>query len=132
MSVVLPTPSPRANAASLITWQTILPSTSPGASCTQVVCLPIVAKKRSAASAAPGGRFWVRRPVLPVSVDVVAAPRLAAQAARRHGTDGDGGGAPAGLAEALLIERLRDLQADIDADEVHQLEWPHPKASAQA
>ena len=50
MSAALPTPSPSANADSLISWQTIRPSTRPGASPTHAVCLPSVAKKRSAAS----------------------------------------------------------------------------------
>ncbi len=48
-------PSPSANAASLTTWQTIRPSTSPGASPTHAVCLPSVAKNRSAAAAAEVG-----------------------------------------------------------------------------
>ena len=48
MSAASPTPSPSANADSLITWQTIRPSTSPGASPTHATCLPSAAKKRSA------------------------------------------------------------------------------------
>ena len=52
MSSALPTPSPSANAASLTTWQTIRPSTSPGASPTHAVCLPSVAKNCSVARAA--------------------------------------------------------------------------------
>ena len=56
-----PRPRPRANAASLITWQTIRPSTSPGASATHAVCLPSVAKKRSAAVAADSARVGTSR-----------------------------------------------------------------------
>ena len=39
--------------------------------------------------------------------------------------------APARLAEALLVERARDVEADVDADEVHQLERAHPEAAAE-
>ena len=39
---------------------------------------------------------------------------------------------PARLAEAELVERLRDLEADVDPDHVHQLERPHPEAPAEA
>jgi hypothetical protein len=39
---------------------------------------------------------------------------------------------PARLAEALRVEALRDLEADVDADEVHQLERPHAKAALHA
>ena len=49
-----PTPSPSANVDSLITWLTILPSTSPGASPTHATCLPSAPKKRSARAAASG------------------------------------------------------------------------------
>ena len=41
-------------------------------------------------------------------------------------------GPPARLAERLLVERLRDLEADVDPDEVHQLERAHPEAAAEA
>jgi hypothetical protein len=39
--------------------------------------------------------------------------------------------APPRLVEALLEERARDLQADVDADEVHELERPHAEAAAE-
>jgi hypothetical protein len=32
--------------------------------------------------------------------------------------------------KALLPKRLRDLEPDIDADQVRELERPHPKAAA--
>ena len=54
MSRASPTPSPSAKADSLITWHTIRPSTSPGASPTHATCLPSAAKKRSARAAATG------------------------------------------------------------------------------
>ena len=47
-----PTPSPMANAASFTSWQTIRPSTSPGASSTHSVGKPSRAKNSSAAVAA--------------------------------------------------------------------------------
>ncbi len=37
---------------------------------------------------------------------------------------------PARLVEALLPERLRDLEVDVDPDQVHELERPHPEAAA--
>ena len=60
MSCAPPTPSPSANADSLITWQTILPSTSPGASPTQLTCLPSASKNRSARAAASGDELSLR------------------------------------------------------------------------
>ena len=55
----LPTPSPSANAASLTSWQTIRPSTSPGASPTHSVCLPErrrrSARRRAAAAVEVAG-----------------------------------------------------------------------------
>ena len=235
----MPTPSPSANAHSLITWQTIRPSTSPGASSTQAVCLPSVAKKRSAASAAatpccqvpvsarPAAsrraaaargirrrrrrgrarrasrprsrspadrpragpraprRLWrsrissggwrspassgsstsqpacaaasrssiasgvapgdhddalaaARRQRLrvgcPVGVGtarvvVVAPAGLAARPARSDELDRHLRRAPARLAEALLVERARDVEADVDPDQVGQLERAHPEAA---
>ena len=41
-------------------------------------------------------------------------------------------GPPARLAEGQLGERLRHLEPDVDADQVHQLERTHAKAAAQA
>ena len=43
----------------------------------------------------------------------------------------DGAGAPARLAERELVERLGDLEADVDAHEVHQLERAHAEAAAE-
>ena len=42
---------------------------------------------------------------------------------------GDHRRAPARLAEALVIERTRDLETDVDADEVHELERAHLEAA---
>lgn len=67
-----------------------------------------------------------------VVVLVVAPPRLAPQAARGDGAHGDRRRAPARLAEALLVERARDVQADVDPDQVHQLERPHPEPAPHA
>ena len=47
-----PTPSPIAKAASFTSWQTIRPSTRPGASSTHSARKPSFEKKSSAASAA--------------------------------------------------------------------------------
>src|SRR5437763_931057 len=136
MSCADPTPSPSANAASLITWQTIRPSTRPGASPTQVVCLPRVEKKRSAAVTAEdalsgprGGRGAVV--VGSARVVVEALARLSSGAPGGDGLDADGRRTPARLAEALLEERPRDVEPRIDPDQVHQLKRPHPEASLQ-
>jgi hypothetical protein len=40
--------------------------------------------------------------------------------------------APARLAERLLVERHRDGEADVDPDQVLELERPHAEAPAQA
>ena len=62
---------------SLITWQTIRPSTSPGASPTHATCLPSAAKKRSARAAATGEELSLR----------VSSTRLRlARAARARGS----------------------------------------------
>ena len=84
-------------------------------------------------SAPPGGGVGVVAPMTPSPrVVVVPAARLAAEAPGLHHARLDHAGAPARLVEALLPERLRDLEADVDPDQVHQLERPHPEASAHA
>jgi hypothetical protein len=39
---------------------------------------------------------------------------------------------PARFVKALLPERLRHLEVDVDAHQVHELERAHPKAAADA
>src|SRR5207302_1741401 len=74
----------------------------------------------------------LRMPVAAGAVLVVAATRLAPVHTRGDVTGRDGRGPPAGLPEALFEEALGDLQAGVDADEVHQLERPHAKAALHA
>ena len=69
--------------ASLMTWQTIRPSTSPGASPTHTVCLPRVAKKRSAALRRRFGACPGRGSARPAGSD----------RQRRQGVEADGGAA---------------------------------------
>jgi len=59
---------------------------------------------------------------------VPAAPGLAPQAPGRHHPRAQWRGTPARLAEAELVEGERDLVADVDPDEVLQLEGAHAKA----
>ena len=59
---------------------------------------------------------------------VPAAPALAPEAPGRHHPRAQRRGPPARLAEAELVEGERDLVADVDADEVLQLEGAHAKA----
>ena len=237
MSSAAPTPSPSAKHASLTSWQTIRPSTRPGASPTHSTWRPSEAKKPSAARAAasevvglrvsstspPSGTVAKKPAALPsgsssasgasshstscgppcsvtslspppqstisagtspldvlrvgdpparlargvgqrlgqrreagdhdepavaaaglrrrrvlgavrlvAGVLVPAAAGLAAEAPRRRLARGERRRAPARLAEGLVVERLRDLEADVDADEVHQLERAHPEAAAEA
>ena len=70
-----------------------------------------------AAPAARGPRRCARRGYV-----VPAAAGLAAQAPGRDHARAQRRRPPARLAEAELVERLRDLVADVDADEVLQLE----------
>ncbi len=81
---------------------------------------------------APRGRRRVRWPVGIDRVVVVAAPTLAAVVSRGDVAGGDRGRAPARLVEALLEEALGDLEAGVDADQVHQLEGAHAKAALDA
>ena len=114
MSAALPTPSPSANAASLITWQTIRPSTRPGRVADPDVCLPSVAKKRSAASAADaalsgprvsstsvssrsGGSAW--KPTAPPPGSSAASEPAAQQIACGPPCSGASGSSPAGQIE---------------------------------
>src|SRR5437016_13201349 len=64
-----------------------------------------------------------------VLVGVVAAAALAPVLPRGDVARGDRRGTPARLAEALLEEALGDPEADIDANQVHQLEGSHAKAA---
>src|SRR5205807_8345507 len=68
----------------------------------------------------------------PLRVLVPAAPGLAAEPAGGDHLRAERRGSPARLAEALLVERLRDGEADVDAAEVLQLERPHAKAAAES
>jgi hypothetical protein len=63
-------------------------------------------------------------------VVVVTATRFPPEPPRRDCPDRDLRGPPAGLAKALLEERARDLEPDIDPDQVHQLERAHLEAAA--
>src|SRR5438477_160862 len=107
------------------------PSTIPGASATHSGALPSVVKKRSAA-AAGAWRFRVGRTVLAVRVVVVAAAALAPETAGGDHPHRDRRRPPPRLAEALLIERARHLEPNVDPDQVHQLERAHPEAAAEA
>ena len=84
-------------------------------------------------AAARGPWLGVGRPVLPraLAVVVVPAPALAAEATGGDRPNGDRRRPPAGLAEALLVERARDVEAGVDPHEVHQLERPHAEAARQ-
>ena len=82
--------------------------------------------------AAAGRRLGVIGAVAPVlGVLVVPAAALAAVAARGDGLDRDRRRSPARLAEALLVERAGDVEPDVDANKVHQLEGAHPEPAAE-
>jgi len=84
------------------------------------------------AGAAFRRRLGILIPVWPCCVVVVTASRLAAEPPGGDHPRCDRRRTPARLAEALLVERAGDVEADVEADEVHQLERPHPKATAEA
>src|SRR4051794_30273445 len=92
-----------------------------------------VARDRERPVASTGRRrVGVLGPVRAVlGVLVPAAAGLAAVAPRGRHALGERGGPPARLAVGLLVERLRDLEADVDAHEIHQLERAHREAAAQ-
>ena len=75
-----------------------------------------------AGTAASGSSRALARVLVP------AAAALAAQAAGRHHPRAQRRRSPPRLAEAELVEGERDLVADVDPDEVLQLERPHPEA----
>ena len=77
-----------------------------------------------------GGRRRVLGAVGTVAVLVVAAAGLAAEPARLHHPRLDRMGLPAWLVEALGVERLRDLEVDVDADQVGELERAHAETAA--
>ena len=66
-----------------------------------------------------------------VAVVVLAAPGLAAVAPGGDHPRGDRRRAPARLAEAQLVEARETVEADVDPDEVLQLERAHAEAGAQ-
>ena len=76
-------------------------------------------------------RFRIGRPMRTIArVVVIAAPGLAPVQPRGYSLGLDGGGAPARLAEAELVEALGDVEAGVHAHEVAQLEGTHTKAAA--
>ncbi len=99
-------------------------------------------KSASAIRSGAGGASAARRhrldrvrvvgAVWPLAVVVIAAARLSAQPAGRHHPRLDRVRLPARFVEALFPERLRDLEVDVHADKVHQLERPHPEAAADS
>ena len=109
MSAAEPTPSPSAKQASLTSWTTIRSSTG------------------SSASASTGGSVVARRPG---RVLVPAAAALAPEPPAGDEPGDERRRAPARLAEGLLVERLRDREADVEPDQVHQLERAHAEAAA--
>ena len=115
MSAAEPTPSPSAKHASLTSWATIRPSTSPGASPTRSACRPSVAKKRSAAAS---GRGVVGPAVSstsrPSGGDAGgsrrrAAGSCAASGARRRGAAAGRPGAARRLVGAAVDDQRRHL-----------------------
>src|SRR6185437_2369983 len=68
-----------------------------------------------AVPAAGARRLGIRGTVFAPGVVVVTAPGLAAQPTGGDRAHADGGGAPARLAKALLVERARDVEADVDS-----------------
>ena len=75
-------------------------------------------------------RRGVVGPVRAVAVVVVPPPGLAAEATGGHHPRLDRVRLPARLVKALLPERLRDLEVDVDAHQVHELERAHAEAAA--
>ena len=65
-------------------------------------------------------------------VRVPAAPGLAAEVPGGHAPGHERRRPPARLAERLLVERARHGEPDVEPDEVHQLERPHPEAAGHA
>src|SRR5689334_22497546 len=65
-----------------------------------------------------------------VAIVVVAPARLPPEATGRDRLDGNRRWPPAGLAEALLVERAGNVQANVHPDQVHQLERTHPEPAA--
>ena len=80
-------------------------------------------------AAARRGRVRVRRAARRIRVP--AAPGLASVAAARRHPRGERRRAPARLG-GLVVERARDRVADVDPDEVHQLERAHPEPERAA
>src|SRR3954469_14786670 len=77
-------------------------------------------------------RLLVIGAVRAVGVRVPALPGLPPERAGRHHPRLQDARLPAGLAEALVVERARDLVSHVDAHQVHQLERTHPEAPAEA
>ena len=90
-----------------------------------------VRHRRADPDRAPFGfrRWWLfRGDDLAVFIVVEPPPGLAAQELRRHPLAGEGRGPVARLLIILLIDRFHDREADIETDEIHQLERSHAKA----
>src|SRR6476646_1203789 len=85
-----------------------------------------------ALAAAGRERLGSGRAVLPaLRVFVVAASGFPSEPPGGDRPDADRGRPPARLAEALLVERARDVEPDVDSDQVHELEQAHAKAAAE-
>src|SRR5204863_7778202 len=72
----------------------------------------------------------VLRAMRAIVVAVPAASRLAAEPPGVDEARLERTGSPARLVEALLPERLRDLEVDVNPDQIHELERSHAKAAA--